>query len=210
MTARYSILTGDLVGSSGLTAAQIDRVFATLQDTAKALNKFQQGPTRFSRHRGDGWQMVVRAPDLALRSALAMRASLRALDPGYDSYIAIACGEGPAPIKDDLNLENGPVFAASGSLLDRIKTTPLRRNLWAHATPQKHATLLLADHISQGWTQVQAQSVLTLILSPEPRTLTEIAKALGKSRQSVTRTLDAAGYDFLEGALDSLQKRDAP
>ncbi|MEM9344537.1 MAG: MarR family transcriptional regulator [Pseudomonadota bacterium] len=179
-----AVLTGDLIGSTELSADQISTAFTAIEAAAP-----------ISRNRGDGWQLLLTQPATALRTALRIRAALRRHD--LTTRIAIASGVSTAPIPKDLNEATGPVFVASGRALDAMsKGTTL-----AHAAGGAlAATTRLADHISTGWTQPQA-AAMHLALSPDAPTRAEIGAALGKSRQAVDQALAAAGYPALSDAL---------
>ncbi|MEP2843326.1 MAG: hypothetical protein ABJY39_00345, partial [Alphaproteobacteria bacterium] len=55
----WAIFTGDIVKSSAMSRAELDAVFARLEDAAEALTIWQGQPARMTRFRGDGWQMAV-------------------------------------------------------------------------------------------------------------------------------------------------------
>lgn len=210
-----AVLTGDLVNSTGLGEASVARAFDALAACAMAQAAWQGDSLRFTRHRGDGWQVALGRPELAFRACLAFRAALRALGEEYDSYIGLAIGPVTAPLGPDLNAETDPVFAASGHALEAIKlskTAP--SHLHYHgtdaATGPHQATLYLLDTLSRGWTPVQAE-ILTQALAPPPRpSFTALAETVGKSRQSVTKSLDAAHFPAIELALAALEHAAAP
>ncbi len=199
-----AVLTGDLVASTSLTPDQLARAMATLERCAETQAAWHGADLRFARHRGDGWQVALARPALALRSALAFRAALKAADDRFDSYIAIALGAADLQDGNSLNTRNDPVFVASGRALDRLKDRQTQRI--AHASGGAlNAATILADHLSQGWTAAQAQAILPSLAPDADITLTGIAQGLGKSRQTVTKSLHAAGWDALDPALTALE-----
>jgi len=218
-----AVLTGDLVGSTGLTDAQIRTAFSMLENEVVAVLKTWAGQTLqpvFARSRGDGWQMRLGQPAFALRCALFVRAALKSQHEdaassnagGYDAQsvrpsgvrtrIAIATGFGDPATPENLNEATGPVFVASGRALDAM---PKGATL-AHASggPLAAATRL-ADHISADWTQPQAKA-MQHALAPDAPTRAEIGAALGKSRQAVDQALAAAGYKALSDALRLIEE----
>ncbi len=205
-TKHIAVLTGDIVASTTLGKAALDHAFTTLRSRAADLAVESGGDLHFSRHRGDGWQVVLHTPETALRICLILRASLRALGKAYDSRMACAEGAVTLPIKADLNQEVSLPFITSGQLLQTIsqeKSLPIRI---AHAKGgATSAAFALADHISQDWTPAQAQAINLALETQTSYSLTEIAKQLGKSRQAVTKALDAAGYPALELALTNIE-----
>lgn len=203
---KIAVLTGDIVGSTGLGSEKIRTVFDILERCAKDQHGWIGKTLQFSRHRGDGWQVILARPEMALRSALAFRTALRARNRQFDSYIGMASGAIPAPIGADLNAETDRVFTLSGAALDDLKQskTPLRM-IHNDLGPMDGA-VILADRMLQGWTQAQSQA-MALALDPDhPISYSDIASKLGKSRQAVTKALKAAGIEHLERALDSIER----
>ena len=208
MTAGHrhiAVLTGDLVASTTLGEARIARAFAVLADCATQQEAWHGAPLRFTRHRGDGWQVALAKPALALRSALAFRAALRAEGEEFDSYIAIAVGPVSGKIGQNLNAENAGVFVRSGRNLDVLTGSDLPIRMACVEDGALNAAIVLADHISQGWTPPQAAAIGPFLTPGQDLSYTEVARTLGKSRQAVTKSLDAAGHSALVYALDSLE-----
>ena len=209
MTADHrliAVLTGDLVASTALGGARIARAFEILADCAETQAGWHGAPLHFTRHRGDGWQVALARPALALRSALAFRAALRAEGDEFDSYIASAVGDAPEEFGANLNDRSEPVFVDSGRGLDDLKDTSLPVRFLHSGPGAVDAATILADHISQDWTQVQAKAVLPTLDPEFDGTYTSIANLLGKSRQAVTKSLRAAGQEVVDLALTTLEK----
>ena len=199
-----AVLTGDLVNSTDLGREKIKRAFRALEDCAAVQEDWHGAPLHFTRHRGDGWQVVLARPEMALRSALAFRAALRTEGVEFDSYMGIAEGQVEGEVGPDLNNETAPAFRNSGELLEDAKTHQTSRILHGSAAALGAAGVL-ADHISRDWTPTQAQTVMPF-LSPDPwPSYTEVAKALGKSRQAVAKSLEAGGMEPLNLALTCLE-----
>lgn len=201
-----AVLTGDLVASTALGNDKIAQAFEALEACAATQAGWFGAPLHFTRHRGDGWQVVLARPECALRSALAFRAALKARDGALDSYISIAEGDAPDRIGDDLNSHSEKVFVDSGHGLDELKdtATPLRI---IHASLGAYdAATILADHLSQDWTQAQATAILPTLAPDFDLNYTTLGKSLGKSRQAVTKALSSAGHDFLSLALETLEQ----
>ncbi|WP_394177901.1 MarR family transcriptional regulator [Yoonia maritima] len=201
-----AVLTGDIVGSTALGAAQLEHALSALEHCANAQADWMGTSLHFTRHRGDGWQVALAKPHYALRSALAFRAALRSHNPDFDSYIAIATGEAPSVLPTDLNRESSEAFIRSGQALDDLKATKHAQRMLHKDQSAIGAATILADHISQGWTQAQAAAILHSITPLEDISYTHIAQTLGKSRQAVTKSLDGAGFGAIELALETLER----
>lgn len=205
--SHIAVLTGDLVASESLSRSQIALAFLALDASARTQEAWHGAPLHFTRQRGDGWQVILARPDMALRSALAFRAALRGGASSCDGYMAVVEGEGPDPktIEADLNAQTGQVFTQSGRTLDAMKAARvdvrLRHEGHSGATT---AAFALADHISRGWTAAQAAAILPR-LDPNCPSATTIAAAIGKSRQAVAKALHAAGIEAITIALHAIE-----
>lgn len=195
-----AVLTGDLIRSTDLRAADLRRAIAALQQAAEDIAKWDGVETAFGLRGGDGWQLVLRPAQLALRAALTLRAALRALGKSYDSRIAIADGGDAMPPDGNPNAALGPVYVTSGRALEAMKGEDGLR--WG--TDAKGAATLLADHISRDWTPAQARA-LKPQLAPQPPRREDTARTLNISRQSVNKALWAAGYPALSEALQMIE-----
>lgn len=213
-SARIAVLTGDIVGSTALGAEGVARAMAALEREADRQAAWHGAPLHFTRHRGDGWQVVLARPALCLRSALGFRAALKAADDGFDSYIGMARGTGQTHKIDDLNARTDAVFIASGRALDAVKnrshdalgdgqSTPAGVMMATDHPGDFDALAVMLDRKSQDWTQAQAQAI-SLALPPHADLFySDIAKGLGKSRQAVTKSLQSAWFDIIDLALAS-------
>ena len=205
-----AVLTGDLVGSVALGPEKVEQAMAALEHAAQGMEHWIGAPLHFTRHRGDGWQVVVRYPKFAIRAALMFRAAIRSLGNEFDTYIGLAEGNHVGYIPNDLNTITGKPFTWSGAELEKIKGRNLINRMgFGEATPS-NGVLILADHISQGWTPTQAELMsIILDISNRPKNYTGIAKRLGKSRQTISKSLDAAGFDSISLALSGIEFEDA-
>lgn len=201
MSGDVTILSGDLVGSTDLDGPALERAFDGLARAAGDIAGWRGAPVRFTRNRGDGWQICLDPPGPGLREALVMRAGLRRLGRDLETRIAIASGPADLPGSGDLNAASGPAFTASGRLLERLEG-PLMGHAAGGALA---AATVLADEISAGWTEAQARAVLPM-LAPDPPTQAEAAETLGITRQAVRQALVAAGHPALSRALAALEE----
>lgn len=201
-----AVITGDLVGSVALGPEKVEQAMVALEGAARGMESWVGAPLRFTRHRGDGWQAVVEQSKFATRAALIFRAALRSLGNEFDTYIGLAEGASPILTEVDLNKITGKVFTASGASLEKIKSSNLPIRMDYRSATLANASLVLADHISLGWTSVQAE-LMHVVLTPdnEHTSFSELGKMFGKSRQTITKSLDAAGYDAIGMALFSIE-----
>lgn len=188
-----AVLTGDLINSTALGPAGIDRAMKALEKAAKKIQTWGVSPLHFTRHRGDGWQVMLDDPRWALRAAIYFRATLQAIESA--AYIGIAEGDVSHTIGENLNFENAEVFALSGRALDNTKFTIYRINY--SRDDVFDALMILVNRICDSWTTTQAATVAAAFDSQDifhDPTATEIAKQLGKSRQAVSKALHSAWF----------------
>jgi DNA-binding phage protein len=196
------VLTGDIVGSTDLSAAELFEIAQTLTDANRNLH-LVAGPPHFDIHRGDGWQAAFTNRSKALRIALLFRAVLFARNDKYETRIAIAVGDESLENKD-ISRANSPTFILSGRTLDTMSDD----HLMAHASGgSHHAATVLADYISRSWTTAQARAIAPFLHPAESWTQKDVARNLGISRQAVGQALDAAGYPAIKAALTAIEEQ---
>ena len=195
----WAIFTGDIVKSTAMTRAELDTVFARLEEAADAVATWQDQPTRMTRFRGDGWQMAV-TPQFTFRAALVLRAAVRRCGKTADTRFGIGLGDAHFT-GDDLSRADGAALVRSGHALD---TMPRARRM--RAPPALRAALPLADRIAGGWTVRQAD-VAYYMLVPEPPVQASLAQQFDLTQQSVQGHVDAAGIDELREVCDILEDR---
>jgi hypothetical protein len=196
-----AVLTGDLIGSTEAAPEALERAMAVLADAARGVSGWTAGAdTRFTRYRGDGWQMHVAEPGLALRAALVLTARLRAADAGLATRAAIGIGRVDSMGSGDLADAHGPAFETSGHALDRMPRTRRLTIDGEGITPLHRIVVDLLDERSARWTREQAEA-MALHLAPDNPTLTDIAPRLGISPQAVNYRLAGAGGTAIRHAL---------
>ncbi|MCI2398721.1 MarR family transcriptional regulator [Aliiroseovarius subalbicans] len=201
-----AVLTGDIIGSTKMEPGDLTRAFDALSAAAEVQADWHGEDLHFTRQRGDGWQVRLARPELALRSALAFRAALRCEGKEFSTFIAVAEGAGnPIAPNTDLNKATGATFINSGRTLDRLKESPVPVQMGHQSADATTAAFILADYISQTWTPAQAAAILPMLSPGKLRSHTDVALALGKSRQAVTKALDGAGFDAIWLALKNIE-----
>ena len=85
----YAVFTGDLIGSRQTPAGAVNGAIETLKITAQDLGNMYGFDPRFTRNRGDGWQILLPDPRRCLTTYLALNARLKAAEPKLDTRIAI-------------------------------------------------------------------------------------------------------------------------
>lgn len=206
MVSPIAVLTGDLIQSRNAPAAA-DAAFELLQTAARDFGTIWDTNLRFTRYRGDGWQVVLDRPSLTLDALLFIRARLRAGETGIDTRIAGGIGAADTLGTADLSDANGAAFVTSGHHLDQM--SPKRQLALAGqgVTPAQIAIIDLTEFITASWTATQAEAV-ACALEDHPRKHSDIANALGITRQAVQSRLAGAGYGYFDAALYAIRNHD--
>jgi hypothetical protein len=197
-TKIVSILTGDLIGSTGHPAGKVDAAMHVVRTAAASIAAWHSlySDTRFTRFRGDGWQIYLAEPQFCLRAALYIAASLRAKDTGMATRVSIAVGLSDNLGTHDLADAAGPVFQLSGRELDSMPR--LAQIAMAGLSIGERDKIIARQMFERTtrWTVQQAEA-MALYLHPDNPTLQDIAPTLGISPQAVNYRLGGAGASQL-------------
>ena len=218
---QVAVLTGDLIGSTKAASERVEYTMRVLSGGLPPGIRWEgwnaQG-FRFTRFRGDGWQMLAPEPEYALRWAVTLLASLRSDPKALGSRISIGIGTARSLGTDDLRDASGPALEASGRGLDAMhrgevlflmggETTPHRVTEERRETlvlgAEKAAVILINERISR-WTAEQAEATAYFLHPSEP-SLTEIASRLGITPQAVSYRLKGSGAKPMLEALTLLE-----
>jgi hypothetical protein len=202
-----AVLTGDLVGSTQASSADAERAMAALQEAARGIERWIDSETRFTRFRGDGWQILLDDPRFSLQAIVAIIAELVAADTGLETRIAI----GFAPIDrigtTDLSDASGEAFSRSGHALDAM-TRRERITLAGPVVERWHEALFsLTAWTANRWTAAQAEAV-ALLVHQKARTQVDMAPMLSISPQAVSKRLASAGWEQVAGAIEAVKEHD--
>lgn len=211
MTQTAAILTGDLIGSTDAPEA-LEPTMARLAAAAEEIARWQGSSARFTRFRGDGWQMRTE-PELALRASVYLHACLRAAEGLLATRIAIGLGAVDSPGSADLSDAQGPALTASGHALDKMRRTRRFAIAGRDVDTRDEIIVQLVEDIVLRWTRPQAEGAALALPYPAP-TLEEIGQTLGISAQAVSYRLSAGSVQSLRDAItaweDDRSAREAP
>ncbi len=196
-----AVLTGDLIGSTDAGYDAVERAMTLIERTAEDIARWPGGiPARFTRYRGDGWQMVVAPPARALRAAILLAARLRAAPDVPPTRIAIGLGAAGSLGSGDLSDAHGAAFESSGRALEGLRRDMRLAVGGSGLTPIHLAVVDLLEERLSRWTPEQAEAS-ALALDPADPTQAEIAARLGISSQAVSYRLSGAGTAAIRRAL---------
>lgn len=204
-----AVLTGDLVDSRQARPTETDAAMHCLRGSAQDLADLTDGDTRFTRFRGDGWQIVIGQVGWVLRACLILLADLRASGIGLQTRISAGVGRTDTLGTTDLSDGSGRAFFVSGDHLERMSRQ--RRLVIAGGRQQdstwQAAIFDLVDWQSSQWTAAQAQAV-SMALRQNHRTHHDMAEKLGITRQALQARLASAGYSALSTPLAAFEQFD--
>ena len=206
-----AVLTGDLIDSTSARPEDVERAMKALGQSAEALSGWTGIDTRFTRFRGDGWQLYIENPKFVLRATLFLIACLRAADTGLATRLSIATGPYETLGATGLSGASGWAFIRSGRNLDTMRHyMPL---IFASPPGPEHwwqkAVIELAAWQARLWSREQAEAA-TFALEPNPPTQEQIAQNLGITRQAVQSRVKGAGLAALGSALFAFETQEQP
>jgi hypothetical protein len=219
MIRNYAVFTGDLIKSSNASRSRAEATIACISDTAARIGRIIGKDTRFTRFRGDGWQMVIEEPGAFLLASVLIVARLRMGKGLLKTRASIGVGPVDTLGTEDLRDAAGFAFTISGRGLD---ATGRDRDWVMSSTPDDPVGLLgnkRLDHRLLGdvdwydsvllnlvmfnagkWTAAQAEAI-ALALENDDETQGKLANRLGITRQALNLRLTAAGYSPIRGAI---------
>lgn len=195
-----AVLTGDLVGSTVKAPCFTDAAMVVVEAAANDIASWIGVDTRFTRFRGDGWQIVMPLhAELALRAAIMIFARLKGRNGGLVTRISIGVGTAVHLGSSNLSDAAGEAFVLSGKGLDALGDAKIGAEFVGNSEAHRFGMALL-DPMLMRWTREQAE-VVSLSLHPAGRNQHSIARTLGISPQAVSLRLKGASGPVLMRAL---------
>lgn len=192
-SAIIAVLTGDLIASTDQKASVVDTAMGRIRAAASEVAGWPgNSDTRFTRFRGDGWQVCLAGPQYCLRAALFVAATLRADDIRMETRISIAIGTADSLGTADLSDASGEAFQLSGRQLDAISRTARIALTGTGIGARDRIIARQMFERASRWTQPQAEA-MALYLHPDNPTLNDIAERLGITPQAVNYRLGGGG-----------------
>jgi len=192
----YAAFTGDLRGSRH-DAKALEATMQTLEALCGKWGAAHDIDLRFTRHRGDGWQIIVPARYF-LEVTLTITAGLRANPDTLSTRISIGLGEVSFVGTTDLSDAAGSALIAAGDQIDAFTTNSGTLAVSGpFLTPMLEGVIRMIDWMTQGWTAPQAEAVSLYLLNPQLGTNKERAAALGISRQAFEARFNSSGFPAL-------------
>jgi hypothetical protein len=195
MTHLAAVLTGDLIGSTQAPAFQLESTMVLLSQTAQNIDD----DTRFTRFRGDGWQIYLQNAGHCLWACLLIMARIKAAPLGLATRISVGIGAVSSLGAADLSAAAGPAFTQSGRGLDDMDTAQTLAIRGDAVDRLQKALFAFAAERANRWSREQAEA-MALALTADAPSRAAMAQTLGITRQAVDARLSAAGLRLLEEA----------
>lgn len=196
-----AVLTGDLIASTRAPPEAVDKAMAALAEAAAQISTWAGNDTRFTRFRGDGWQIYIANQALVLRATLLLLAKLRATGGGLKTRLSVAVGTIDRLGDQGLAGATGEAFSLSGRNLDEM--TPYFTFVYAEPAkrdPWKPAVMDLAVWQAGTWSREQAEAVAMALERPRQKD-EKLARRLGITRQALQARLKGSGIMATSHAL---------
>lgn len=196
---QIAVITADVVKSSLLSKDEM-KFFQEKIESYK--DKDIVIKPRF--YRGDSFQLAVNTKD-ALLLAIKFRMEIKQWKEQNDVRISIGIGE-VSQWNDDVLLAGGSAFERSGKNLDNLKETGLNIIIVtgnAELDDELETYCYMADEFIKNQTAVQATLVFQMLNGIQQ---IEIAKMLGISQPSVSKSLKAANWKLIERFLKRYER----
>ena len=210
----FAVLTGDIVGSSKLDAAERGRLHSLLHEASRELRDRLGDvvPYAIDVFRGDSWQLLVAHPSRALMTALYLRARVRAgFDrPRLDTRVAIGVGTVDGIPGGNVSSGHGEAFRLSGAALEGLgrglrMTIALAEAIDRPPTSALDVVLKLVDVLAQRWTPKQAFAVGKSLTGLTQEQIANRWMDREISQQAVAQHLDRAGWDGVRAAVSHFE-----
>lgn len=207
-----AVLTGDIIDSSRLRPRELDSVRSSLVQGVDVVRGWKRGLVqgRLGFFRGDGWQLLLHDPGMAMRVAVYLRAALRATGQA-DSRISIGLGEVEKASSQKVSLATGPAFLLSGRGLDEMTQYASMTIKVAESAGALSGWLPVVGHLCDAliaqWTRRQAEIVCTAIDPKEPD-YERVGRLLkpAVSKQTVAKSLRGASWYVVRQAIHEFEE----
>jgi len=202
----FTVFTGDLIGSRTASDDAVRASMAVLRDTAGSLGEAFGYDPRFTRLRGDGWQILLTRSETLYEMYLALVANLSGHDTCLATSISIGIGSVDFAGSGNLSDASGTAFVASGDMLQQLSASSgqSRVAISGHgAQDWQLAILRLTDWLAKKWSARQAEAVALYLLRRDLNSNADRAAALGITRQAFDARFRSSGFPALSEAREA-------
>jgi len=196
-----AVITGDIVNSTSLEAANEKKLMKLLQDVLITY--------KFEFYRGDSFQAFQNNASEALKTALLCRTAAVSLSEDKiniftDVRISIGIAPAKLPLKK-ISTAKGEAFVLSGRAFDQIAKTTKRLVIVTKNPLANEGLAILADYIDdifEGMTGKQATVIFGLLKGQTQQT---VAGKLKKSKSTIHQLVNSGRWAEIEKLLQQYQ-----
>lgn len=159
--------------------------------------------------RGDSFQILIKAPENAMKIAILLRAGLRSHKSNdlpqkqWDTRLSLGVGF-ISYDSEYIELSDGEAFQYSGRELDEIgKRRLIVKTRWENVNEELQVSTAFADMVISSWTIPQSQAAYQKLLYNISQK--DIASKFQKSAQTINRSLNTAKVDLIQMYINRYQ-----
>ena len=197
-----AVLTGDIVNSTKLKAAEEKKLIKTLTTILQ--------PYPFEFYRGDSFQVYLKDAAHALRIALLCRTAaikLFQLRDIYESDIRISIGIGAVqkPVRS-LGSAKGEAFVLSGRGFDELQKNETRLAIITEKNIATTGAAVIADYVNSLYKELTSKQAEVIFLMLQGENQQHIAETLNKSKSTINQFTISARWSEIERLLFHYEK----
>ncbi len=207
----HAVITGDIIGFKKLPLDIRKSMHHTLGVANRELRSAFPGllPYDISVFRGDGWQMLLADPVLALRAALMIRGLIRSSVSSHrmDTRLAIGIGRIDYVPENHVTAGDGEAYRCSGKLLSEMDGTRRGTMRYASTGAQEaevsalDALVRLTGALADRWSDRMAQAMVGVLQGKsQDRIASDWVPPV--TRQAVGKHLERAAWPSIRHALE--------
>ena len=195
-----AVLTGDIVNSTKLVAANEKELLKVLQQVLK--------PYQFEFYRGDSFQVYIKQAGEALRIALLCRTAAISIfqkeEDKFDIRLSIGIGEMSDPVTK-LGAAKGEAFVLSGRTFDEIAKTDIMLAITTANTLANEGMQVIADYINAIFSQMTAKQASVIFELLTGQTQQTVADKLKKSKSTINQHVSSGRWAEIEKLLQQYE-----
>jgi len=184
-----AVLTADIVNSTKLKSTTEKKLLKVLQQMLASY--------KFEFYRGDSFQVYIKDPREALRTALLCRTAAINISRNEtflsDVRVSIGIGEVISPIKT-LGNAKGEAFILSGRTFDEIIKTEKRLAISFSNALANEAFKIMADYINAIFSAITGKQSQVIFELLQGQTQLSVASKLKKSKSTINQHVNAGRW----------------
>jgi hypothetical protein len=195
--ALQAVLTGDIVNSTRLSAANEKKLLKNLKSLLS--------PGKYEFYRGDSFQVYLKDAGTALRTALLCRAVAISIPANEelthgDIRISIGLGVVKSPVKI-LSSAKGEAFLLSGRMFDEITKSGKRLAISIDKPVANTAFEVIADYLNSIFNMMTDKQAVVIFELLTGKTQKQVSDKLKKSKSTISQHVMSARWYEIEKLL---------